>query len=50
MCLNDLVEVERFADLDAQCATRNLLDQNYQLVSGFPSEGRNFFVNLRIRS
>lgn len=26
----------------------NLLDQNYQLVSGFPEQGRNFFVNLRI--
>ncbi|MFT8718919.1 TonB-dependent receptor plug domain-containing protein [Acetobacter sp.] len=26
----------------------NLLDQNYQLVDGFPSQGRNFFVNLRI--
>src|SRR5713101_224047 len=27
MCLNDLVEVERFADLDAQCARCDLFDQ-----------------------
>ena len=29
---------------------RNLFDQNYQLTSGFPAEGRNFFINLRLRS
>jgi len=33
-----------------QIGARNLLDQNYQLVGGFPSEGRSFFINLRIRS
>jgi iron complex outermembrane receptor protein len=33
-----------------QIGARNLLDQNYQLVGGFPSEGRSFFLNLRIRS
>ena len=33
-----------------QVGARNLLDQNYQLVGGFPSEGRSFFVNLRIQS
>jgi iron complex outermembrane receptor protein len=36
--------------IDVQVGARNLLDQNYQLVAGFPSEGRSFFVNLRIRS
>ena len=33
-----------------QVGGRNLLDRNYQLVGGFPSEGRSFFVNLRIQS
>jgi iron complex outermembrane recepter protein len=33
-----------------QVGARNLLDQNYQLVGGFPSEGRSFFANLRIQS
>ena len=33
-----------------QIGARNLFDQNYQLVGGFPSEGRSFFVNLRVRS
>ena len=37
-------------NLDFQIGARNLLDQNYQLVAGFPSEGRSFFINLRIRS
>lgn len=26
----------------------NLLDQNYQMVSGFPEPGRNFYLNLRV--
>jgi iron complex outermembrane receptor protein len=37
-------------NIDFQVGARNLLDSNYQLVAGFPSEGRNFFINLRIRS
>jgi iron complex outermembrane recepter protein len=36
--------------VDFQVGARNLLDQSYQLVLGFPSEGRNFFVNFRVRS
>ena len=28
---------------------RNLFDQDYQLVDGFPEEGRSFFVDLRMR-
>ena len=30
-----------------QVGARNLFDQDYQLMAGFPSEGRSFFVNLR---
>jgi iron complex outermembrane receptor protein len=37
-------------NIDFQLGARNLLDANYQLVGGFPSEGRSFFINLRIRS
>jgi iron complex outermembrane receptor protein len=37
-------------NLDFQIGARNLLDENYQLTAGFPSEGRNFFINLRYRS
>ena len=29
---------------------RNLFDVNYQLTYGFPEEGRNLFVNLRVKS
>lgn len=36
--------------LDIQAGARNLLDQNYQLVPGFPSQGRNYFITLRLRS
>ena len=28
---------------------RNLTDENYQLVDGFPEEGRNFYVSLRLK-
>jgi iron complex outermembrane receptor protein len=37
-------------NFDLQVGARNLFDQNYQLVLGFPSEGRSFFINLRYRS
>jgi iron complex outermembrane receptor protein len=36
--------------IDFQLGARNLLDDNYQLTAGFPSEGRSFFINLRLRS
>ena len=28
---------------------RNLFDRNYQLVDGFPEQGRNFYLSLRAR-
>lgn len=31
-----------------QAGARNLLDQNYQLVDGFPEAGRTFFVNAKV--
>jgi iron complex outermembrane receptor protein len=36
--------------IDLQAGARNLTDDNYQLTAGFPSEGRSFFLNFRIRS
>jgi len=36
--------------IDLQVGARNLTDANYQLTAGFPSEGRSFFANVRIRS
>ena len=35
--------------VDVIVGGRNLTDQNYQLVDGFPEEGRSFFVDLRMR-
>jgi len=29
---------------------RNLTDQTYQLADGFPEEGRNFYISLRLRN
>jgi iron complex outermembrane receptor protein len=37
-------------EIDIQVGARNLLDENYSLVAGFPSEGRNYFINVRVRS
>lgn len=34
---------------DALIGGRNLLDRNYQLVDGFPEQGRNFYASLRGR-
>jgi len=33
-----------------QVGARNLFDQDYQLMAGFPSEGRSVFINLRLQS
>ena len=35
--------------VDALIGARNLLDRNYQLVDGFPEQGRNFYVSVRGR-
>ena len=35
--------------IDVQVSARNLLDQKYQLVDGFPEEGRNFRADLRVK-
>jgi len=37
-------------EIDLQIGARNLFDRSYELVAGFPSEGRSFFLNVRIRS
>jgi len=36
--------------IDVQAGARNLTDSNYQLTAGFSSEGRSFFLNVRLRS
>ncbi|MEJ0023665.1 MAG: TonB-dependent receptor [Alphaproteobacteria bacterium] len=33
---------------DIVVGARNLTDRNYQLVDGFPEEGRNFYASLRL--
>ena len=35
--------------IDVILGARNLLDQKYQLVDGFPEEGRNFRADLRVK-
>ncbi|CAN7432667.1 TonB-dependent receptor [Phenylobacterium sp. LjRoot164] len=35
--------------IDLVVGGRNLFDENYQLVDGFPEEGRSFFADLRMR-
>lgn len=34
---------------DINAGMKNIVDQNYQLVGGFPEQGRTFFVGLRFR-
>jgi iron complex outermembrane receptor protein len=48
--LNFVADYALTDTLDIQAGARNLFDQNYQLVPGFPSEGRNYFITLRLRS
>ena len=35
--------------IDVIVGARNLLDQKYQLVDGFPEEGRSFRTDLRMK-
>ena len=40
----------RFADkFDLNVGAKNLFDQNYQLMGGFPEAGRTYFMELRFR-
>lgn len=41
--------VQMTPKIDVQVSARNLLDQKYQLVDGFPEEGRNFRADLRVK-
>ena len=40
----------RFADkFDVNVGVKNLTDENYQLMGGFPEAGRTFFAELRFK-
>jgi len=47
--LNFKVEYQIHRDWDISLSARNLLDKNYQLIEGFPQEGRNFMLALRFQ-
>lgn len=47
--LNLKIEYRLQKDWDVSLSARNLLDKNYQLVDGYPQEGRNFIVATRIQ-
>lgn len=36
--------------VDVAFSVKNMFDVNYTLTDGFPSEGRNFFLSLRVKS
>jgi iron complex outermembrane receptor protein len=42
-------EVNLIEGVDASVGVRNLFDDNYQLVDGFPEAGRSYFLSLRAR-
>ena len=42
-------QVQVTSKIDLLLSARNLLDQQHQLVDGFPEEGRNFRADLRIK-
>lgn len=43
------VEYKLQRDWDIALTARNLLDKNYQLVDGYPQEGRNFLLSTRFQ-
>lgn len=43
------VEYKLRRDWDIALTGRNLLDKNYQLVDGYPQEGRNFLLSTRLQ-
>ncbi len=47
--VNFKVEYKIHRDWDISLAARNLLDENYELVDGYPQEGRNFMLTLRFQ-
>jgi len=46
---NIRVDYELVRGVDVGVGARNLFDDNYQLVDGFPEAGRSFFASLRAR-
>ena len=47
--LNFKVEYRILPDWDISLTARNLFDKNYQLVDGYPQEGRNFMLMMRVQ-
>lgn len=47
--LNLKLEYRLHRDWDISLTARNLLDKNYQLVDGYPQEGRNFLLSTRFQ-
>jgi iron complex outermembrane receptor protein len=43
------VEYEVLPGVDLSIGSRNLFDDNYQLVDGYPEPGRSFFASIRAR-
>ncbi|MBV6405091.1 MAG: Vitamin B12 transporter BtuB [Flavobacteriales bacterium] len=46
--LNAMATVKVWKHADIDVGMNNILDENYMLVEGYPEEGRNFFVTLRV--
>jgi iron complex outermembrane receptor protein len=43
------IDYRLIQNVDVGIGARNLFDDNYQLVDGFPEQGRSFFLSLRAR-
>lgn len=46
--VNSTVSARLWRYTDIEAGINNVFDKNYRLVEGYPEEGRNFFVTLRI--